>query len=59
MARVALWVGSAVALALLAWGALHVFISPVHPDQESPEEHPGSYCWACHFVTEAAEIREP
>ncbi|MDF1542390.1 MAG: hypothetical protein RQ731_03650 [Anaerosomatales bacterium] len=59
MRRVAVWVGVIVALALLGWGALHVFISPVHPDQPSPPGHPASACWTCHFVSASADIREP
>lgn len=59
MARVALWVGVAVGLLLLAFVALHVFISPVHPDQQAPAGHPSSACWACHFVTDSADLREP
>ncbi|MFU8890030.1 MAG: hypothetical protein ACNA76_00025 [Anaerosomatales bacterium] len=57
MRRVAVWAGAIVALALLGWGALHVFISPVHPDQPSPPGHPASACWTCHFVSASADIR--
>lgn len=47
-----------VATALVLWGALHVFILPVHPEQETPSGHFAGSCWACHFVSEGAKIIE-
>jgi hypothetical protein len=58
MMRVAAWVAVVVGVLVLAWLALHVFISPVHPDQQSPAGHPSSACWACHFVTDSADLNE-
>jgi len=59
MRRVLQWTGAVAVLALLAWAALHVFISPVNPGQQPPAGHPSTACWACHFVSESAELREP
>ncbi len=50
------WIGGALLAILLAWGALHVLISPVNPAQEAPEKHFGGQCWACHFMSESAKI---
>lgn len=43
---------------LLVWGGLHVFIRPVNPAQQTPQGHFNSVCWACHFVSESADIVE-
>lgn len=59
MARVLIWIGAIVVLVLLAWAALHVFITPVHPEQLPPSGHPSSACWACHFVTTSADVQQP
>lgn len=39
------------AVALLVWGGLHVFIRPVNPAQGTPEGHFSTACWTCHFVS--------
>ena len=44
--------------ALVVWGALHVFITQVNPEQESPSGHFSSACWTCHFVSSNAKIVE-
>ena len=51
-------VAIAVALAVVAlfWIALHVFIPPINPAQESPKGHFGEPCWACHLVNSSAQI---
>ena len=59
MRTVLLWTGIAIGGVLALWLLLHVLISPVNPAQEAPSSHPASSCWACHFVSESAEIREP
>jgi hypothetical protein len=51
------WIVGALLVLLLAWGALHVLITPVNPKQEAPEDHVQSACWACHFVTESAKVQ--
>jgi hypothetical protein len=50
-------VGAAV-LGLILWGALHVMIVPVHPDQAAPSGHYGGPCVACHIVSSDARIIE-
>ena len=44
------------AVVLLMWGGMHVMLRPVNPSQTSPEGHFTSACWACHFVSESADI---
>lgn len=46
------------AVALLVWGGLHVFIRPVNPAQKTPEGHFRTACWTCHFVSGNADIVE-
>ncbi len=46
------------AVLVLIWGGLHVFIRPVNPAQETPKGHFAGTCWACHFVSEGADIIE-
>jgi hypothetical protein len=53
------WIVGALLVAVVIWGALHVFISPVNPAQEPPEKHVQDSCWACHFVSESAKITTP
>lgn len=45
-----------VVTALVLWGALHVFISPVNPEQTTPSGHFSGSCWTCHFVSDGAQI---
>jgi hypothetical protein len=52
------WTGIILAGALALWLLLHVLISPVNPAQEAPSGHPSAGCWACHFVSESAQIEE-
>jgi hypothetical protein len=56
--RVGTWLAVAVVVIAVMWGALHVLISPVNPEQKPPEDHIQTQCWACHLVLESAEIRE-
>ena len=58
MRRVAVWVGVAVLVIALAWGAVHVLISPVNPEQAAPSAHYGEPCWVCHFVTASVPVRD-
>lgn len=51
MKRVALWILGAAVAVLLAWGALHVVISPIESGEEPPEGHFSAECWACHIPT--------
>lgn len=50
-------VGAAV-IGLVLWGALHVMIAPVHPDQLAPLGHYGGSCGVCHIVSDSARITE-
>jgi hypothetical protein len=49
-------VGMIVAAVLVLWGAVHVFLRPVNPEQKTPSGHFASACWACHFVSSGAKI---
>jgi hypothetical protein len=40
----------------LLWAVAHIVIVPVNPEQEPPDGHFESSCWACHFVTSSAEV---
>lgn len=51
------WSAVVVVGVLALWLLVHVFISPVNPQQEAPTAHFGGPCWACHFVSESAEVR--
>ncbi len=53
------WIVGALLVALVAWGALHVFISPVNPEQKAPEKHFQSSCWTCHFISSSAKVTTP
>ena len=46
------------ATVLVVWGGLHVSITRVNPEQESPSGHFSSACWACHFVSSNAKVIE-
>ena len=59
MRSVAIWVAVVVGLVLGVWLLLHVFISPVNPAQQPPDGHYAGSCWACHFVSESAQVRTP
>lgn len=50
------WVVGVIIALLLALLALRVFIRPMNPLQEPPEFHFGEPCWACHLVTDDAEL---
>lgn len=54
-----LWTIAILVGALVLWGIAHVLISPVHPDQEPPSGHFQAPCWACHLVSESAELTAP
>jgi len=54
--RVLGWVAAIVVGVFVAWGLFHVFISPVNPRQEAPDKHIPGPCWACHIVSESADI---
>jgi len=56
--RVLGWIAAVVVGVFVAWALLHVFISPVNPRQERPENHVLGPCWACHLVSESAKIVE-
>jgi hypothetical protein len=43
---------------LVIWGAMHVFITQVNPEQPTPSGHFSGACWACHFVSSGAKIIE-
>ena len=58
MKNVGMWIALAAIVVAVTWGALHIFISPVNPEQEPPETHIQTQCWACHLVLESVEIRE-
>lgn len=47
-----------VVVVALIWGGLHLFIRGINPEQQTPEGHFESACWACHFVSENAKIVE-
>jgi hypothetical protein len=55
--RALAWIAGVVVVLLVLWGAMHVFLSPVNPEQEPPEGHFSSACWGCHLVLSSAEIR--
>jgi hypothetical protein len=59
MRSVLIWVAVVAGLVLGVWLLLHVFISPVNPKQQPPESHYAGSCWACHIVSNTAEIRTP
>lgn len=56
--RLAAGVTGAAMVGLTLWGALHVMIPPVHPDQVGPPGHYGQPCGACHIVSGGARITE-
>ena len=58
MRKAAVWLGGTVLVLVLAWGTLHVLISPVNPEQTAPPTHYGGPCWACHFVTRSVPVRD-
>ena len=59
MRRVLGWAGGLAAALVVAWGVMHVVISPVNPKQEPPEEHYfEAPCWTCHLVLGSAELKE-
>jgi CBS domain containing-hemolysin-like protein len=56
MKTVLAWIVGALLVAMVIWGALHVFISPVNPKQAAPDRHVQTSCWACHFVSNSAKV---
>jgi hypothetical protein len=57
-AKIARATAAALAVLVVLWGAFHVMIPWVHPEQVAPEGHPAAACWACHIVSGSAEIVE-
>lgn len=51
-------VGIILAFVLLLWAALHLFITRINPAQETPDGHFTGSCWACHLVSEGANLVE-
>jgi hypothetical protein len=51
-------VGLLLVTAVVLWGALHVFVTQVNPEQPSPSGHFSGSCWACHIVSDSAKIIE-
>ena len=58
MKSVVVWVAGIAVTVLFGWGAMHLFLPTINPEQPAPADHPGDPCWACHLVLESAEIRE-
>ncbi len=58
MKRTVLSIVGFIVLLLVLWGAFHVMIPWVNPDQEAPEDHATAACWTCHIVTSSAELIE-
>ena len=54
--RVLAWAGGIAAVALLVVVAVHVMITPVSPDQQTPAGHFGSPCAACHIVSGGTDV---
>jgi len=52
-----MWAIGIVVVLLVLWGALHILISPINPEQAAPEGHIDSTCWACHMVLPSADLR--
>lgn len=56
MRKAGIAVLAALVTVLVAWGALHVLISPVNPAQAAPRDHYDAACWACHLIVESAPL---
>ncbi len=50
------WAGLVLLTLAFLWVSAHMFIEPVHPDQEAPGNHLDAACAICHVVTESAEL---
>lgn len=56
MKRAVVAIAVALAVVVLFWVALHVFIPQINPAQETPTGHFGEPCWACHMVNSSAQV---
>lgn len=56
MKRAVVAIAIALAVVVLFWVALHVFIPQINPAQETPAGHFGEPCWACHMVNSSAQV---
>ncbi len=58
MRKVVMTLAGMVAATLLAWGVLHVIITPVNTEQIPPDGHFQSGCAWCHIVSGSADLIE-